>query len=171
MFVNYQWILCRLLWKECLLFISMETATNTKSTIMLQTEQISSYKTLFSNVVTTISYSFSLVINTSLHVTLTEVCMAVQNVACLSCCCHQCWNTPPTASLFSHPLFGVHKYSPSVDECQWEPFQWHTFALSALPCQTPFCQTATKCNGIPSGKVQPLLPSHHHPPLISWPTS
>ena len=51
-------------------------------------------------------------------------------------------------SLCSHPLFGLHKCSVSVDECQWVPLfphegiQWHTFASSALLCQTPFCQTA-----------------------------
>ena len=51
-------------------------------------------------------------------------------------------------SLCWHPLFGVHKRSARVDECQWVPFslhggiQWHTSASYALPCQIPFCQTA-----------------------------
>ena len=35
------------------------------------------------------------------------------------CCCHYCWNTPPTASLCSHPRFDLHKCSASIDECQW----------------------------------------------------
>jgi len=48
--------------------------------------------------------------------------------------------------LCSHPLFSLCKHSASLDECQWVPFflhgriQWHTFALSLLPCQTLFCQ-------------------------------
>ena len=47
----------------------------------------------------------------------------------------------------------LHKYSASVNECQWVPFlpyresQLLTFASYALPCHMPFCQTA------------PLLPS------------
>ena len=54
-----------------------------------------------------------------------------------------CWN----------PLFGLHKCSVSISECQWMQFfprggiQCHIFASSALPCQTPYCQSA------------PLLPS------------
>jgi len=86
-------------------------------------------------------------------------------MACLLHPCHHCWNIPPTASLCSHPLFGLHKclasineyqwveHSASVSECQWVSFflhggiQWHTFASYALPCHTPLCQSA------------PLLPS------------
>ena len=82
-----------------------------------------------------------------------QLCMAVWNTACISHCCHHCWNTPPSPSLCSHLLFGLHKCSASIDECQWVPFflhegmQWHNFAPSTLPCQTSFCQTT------------PLLPS------------
>jgi len=49
---------------------------------------------------------------------------------------------PPTASLCSYPLFHLCKRSTGVDECQWVPsfprggIQFHTFASSALPCQT-----------------------------------
>ena len=81
-------------------------------------EQILSYRTLHFNIVTAISYAFSPVINKSLHVTLVKICMAVWNVPCLSCCCCHCWNAPLITSLNSHPLFGLHKYSASVDECQ-----------------------------------------------------
>jgi len=55
---------------------------------------------------------------------------------------------PPTTSLCSHPLFGLHKHSTGINECQWVQFfphggiQWNTFFLYAHPCQTPFCQTA-----------------------------
>ena len=56
------------------------------------------------------------------------------------------WNTSPTISLDSHPLFGLQECSAIIDECQWVPFfphggiQWHTFAPYALPCQMPFCR-------------------------------
>ena len=76
--------------------------------------------------------------------------LAIWNVTSHSSHCYHCWNLPPTTSLYSHPL---HKCSASINECQWVPFflhrgiQWHTFSLSSLPCQTPFCQNA------------PLLPS------------
>ena len=70
------------------------------------------------------------------------------------CCCHHCWNTTPTTSLCSHPLFGLHKCSARISECQYIPFfflhrgiQWHFIASSIFPCQISFCQTV------------PLLPS------------
>ena len=56
-------------------------------------------------------------------------------------------------SLCSHPLVGLPKCSVSTNKCQWvifflyEGIQFHTFASSALPCQTSFWQSA------------PLLPS------------
>ena len=66
---------------------------------------------------------------------------------------HHCWNAPPITSLCSHSLFGLHKCSASVDECQCVPFflhrqfKWHTIVSYLLPCHMPCCQTA------------PLLPS------------
>ena len=54
--------------------------------------------------------------NKSLHAVLIMICMAVWNVVCLSCHCHHCWNTPPTTSLCSHPLLGLHKW---MDIYQW----------------------------------------------------
>ena len=111
--------------------------------------KFSATKKVLFNVVTIISYAFSPATNKSLHTVLIKICIAVQNVACLSCCCHHCWNAPPTASLCWHPLFSPHKCSASVDECQLcaifflhESIQWHTFASYTLPCQSPLCQTA-----------------------------
>ena len=49
----------------------METTTSTKSTIALR---IPSYKTLFFNLVTTISCAFSPVTNKSLNTTLVKIC-------------------------------------------------------------------------------------------------
>ena len=65
----------------------------------------------------------------------------------------QCQNAPPTTSLCSYALFGIHNHLASVEECQWVQFfphkviQFHTFSSYTLPCQMLFCQTA------------PLLPS------------
>ena len=38
--------------------------------------------------------------------------------------CH-CWYTPSTTGTVSHPLFGLHKHSASINECQWVPFLPH----------------------------------------------
>jgi len=94
------------------------------------------------------------------HQQWTRVCMpcrkiwsTIPNMACISAVVTATWNTPLTASLHSHPLFGLHTHSASISECLWVPpfprgwIHWHTFSLSEFPCQTPFNQTA------------PLLPS------------
>jgi len=76
---------------------------------------------------------------------------------CTHCCCRHCFKAPPTISLRSQPLFGLHRCSASVDEYQQMLFfphegtQWYLFSSYALPCQTPLCQTA------------PLLPSVSQP--------
>ena len=51
-------------------------------------EQILRNKTLFFNTVTTTNYAFSPTVNNSLHDTPVKICMAVQNMVCLSYCCH-----------------------------------------------------------------------------------
>ena len=114
--------------------------------------KILSYK--FSNTVTTSSHAFLLAVNNSLHAVLVKICTSrgdpLSLLPLLKCTTHP--------SLCSHPLFGLHKCSASVDEHQWVPFfphggiQCHTFVSSALPCQTPLCHTATKCNGILVGR-------------------
>jgi len=109
-------------------------------------EQILSYKILFFNIVTTISYKFLRAMNKSLHAVLVKSCTAVQNMACLSQH-HHCWNAPPTTSLCSHPLFGLYKRSASLNECQrvqffpHGEFQRHSFASYTLPCPISLCQT------------------------------
>ena len=63
------------------------------------------------------------------------------------------WNAPPTTSLCSHPLVGLHECSANVDECQFFPhwgIQFHILDSYTLPCQMSFCQTT------------PLLPSVSH---------
>jgi len=104
---------------------------------------------LFFNIATTISSAFPPVMTKSLHATHTIL--------------HQ-WRCPllllpllkritHRLAVLTHPLCGPHKRSDIISEYQWVPLflhggiQCHTFASSALPRQTPLCQTA------------PLLPS------------
>ena len=78
-----------------------------------------------------------------------QLCIAIQNVACLShCCCHH-WHTH-----YTHIQWLVSRNIQQVlmnaIGCNFFPhgkIQWYTFASCAFPCQTPFCQSA------------PLLPS------------
>jgi len=52
----------------------METTTDTKSTIALFDREVLSYKTLFFNIVISISYAFSTVMIKSLHAVLIKIC-------------------------------------------------------------------------------------------------
>lgn len=72
--------ICRALQKWCLLFISKETMTDTKTTITLFIEQILSYKTLFFNRVTTTSYALSQLMKERLYATLIKTCMDMWNI-------------------------------------------------------------------------------------------
>ena len=54
----------------------------------------------------------------NLHAVLIKVCTAeVPHYHC-----HRYSNIPPTTSLCSHPLSGLHKCSAIIDECQEVPF-------------------------------------------------
>ena len=122
--------------------------------------QIFSYKTLFFNTITTISYAFLPAMNKGLHATLIKM-VSVEVT-------HHFSVSPPTSSLCSHSQeLSLHKPSASNNKCQWILFffflhgriQWHAFASSALPCQTLCCQMSsaaiscrgTKRNGILTG--------------------
>lgn len=83
----------RSLQKQCLLFISMEITTNTKSSITPFDRVLSA--------VTTIAYALSSAINKSFHAVLVKSTLAEVTY----CHCQHCWNAPPTASLCS--LFGL----------------------------------------------------------------
>ena len=131
--------------------------------------RFSATKQLF-NVVTTICCAFLPPMNKSLHVMLIKICSSRGD----HCCCHHSLNAPPTASLRSHPLFGLHKYSASITECQWVPFflhrgiHWHTFASHALPCQTaPLLPSVTQQQNVTGywweGSTSTAIP----PPLAS----
>ena len=105
---------------------------------------IVSYKTLFFDIVTTMSCAFSPAVNTSLYAALTG------------------------------------GWGGSISECEWVPF----FPHSGVPLHCSICTPVTDtilsaCPLLPSvtqqkhgmghwGEVQPLLPSHQHPPLTLW---
>ena len=99
------------------------------------------------NTVTIISYAFSPAMNKSLHAALETVYTSEGDPL------SPLLKRTTSASLCSHPLFGLLQCSASISECQWMQFlprggtHRHTFASYTLPCQTPFCQTS------------PLLPS------------
>ena len=54
------------------------------------TEEILSYKTVFFNTVATSSCAFLPTTNKSLHSVLVKICIAIQNVTCISYCCLHC---------------------------------------------------------------------------------
>ena len=136
-------------------------------------DQTLSYKTLVFNTVTAINCAFSPA-NKSLHTALIKVCVAIWNMACISHCCYCCWNTPPAASLCSHPLFDLHKRSASINRCQWGHFfrMEHTFMSDAILSDCPSAaiyHTATACNGILVGRFNLYCHYHQHPPTpSSW---
>ena len=97
------------------------------------------------------SYAFLPALNKSLHATFLEVWLCrtwlVFHVSVTTA------ETLHTTSLCCHSLFGLHKCSASIDECQWaqcflhEGNQSPPFAPYTLPCQMPLRQSV------------PLLPS------------
>ena len=127
-------------------------------------EQILSYKMLFFNIVTTISYAFLLEMNKS-H-SHKNLCGHLEHGLSSTLLSH-CWNALSTNSLYSHPLFGLHKHSASTNECQWMQFfsAWRnsmthllficTYMSDVIPsdCSSAaICHMATKYNGILVGR-------------------
>jgi len=80
------------------------------------TEQILSYTTLFISRVTTVSCAFLPVMKKSLHGARITICMAAQNMACLSCHCHQllkCITHSPTEltlTVWSPKMLNEHQW-------------------------------------------------------------
>ena len=139
----------------------METTTDTKSAIIVFARTNSQLQ----NSTFQHSYHYYLCILTSNEqepacCTL-KIFMAVWNVACISHCCCQCWSVSPTTSLCSHPLFGLHRHSASIKECQWVSF-FHTELFNSTPLLHPHFHVrhhcaaighmATKCKGILLGR-------------------
>jgi len=89
-------------------------------------EQILNYKTLVFILLTAISYAFLPARKKSLHAALVQVCVAVQNMVCLSRCSNHCWNSPTTIHCAHiHYLFGVCKHQASINESQRMLFFLH----------------------------------------------
>ena len=125
--------------------------------------------------VTYMSYAFFPAMNKSLYATLIKVCSSGGDPLLL-------WpllNTPPTTS---HPLFGLHKDSASINECQWVLlFQHEDFNSTPLlhlhfhvrhhSVRLLLCchlSHGDKMQWNIGGNVQTLLLQHQHPPLMSW---
>jgi len=115
------------------------------------------YKTLFFNTVTTVSFAFLPAMKKTQYAVLVTTCTS--GTVATS-------RTLPTASLYSHPLFSLHRCSASIHGCQWVPFQFHPFASPAFPYQTPLF--SNKMQWKTGGKVKLPLPYHHHLPLMLW---
>ena len=177
-----QILVCRSLWKWGLLFISMENTTDTKCTVALFVRPNSQVQMMLFNRFT-INYTF-LPAKNNLHTTLINICMAIQNMACFLHLYRYRWNTPATTSLCSHPLFGLNKHSPSIDECQWVQFfsAWrssvthicfiHTSMSETILSDCPsaaICRTTAKCNRILVGSfnlcwhITSICLWHHEP--------
>ena len=127
-------------------------------------------KTLFFNIVTTLTNAFLTMMNKSLHAMLLKICTS---------------GGDPLSPLLkhttttSHPLTGS---SQTFSKCWWtsvsavfphERIQWHTCASYTLPCQTPFCQSAPPLQFLtqqqnsteywPEGSASTAIPTY-----ISW---
>ena len=126
-------------------------------------EQILSYKTLFFNIITPLANSWGWADQDNHHFVVWHLCLAFRNMAHLSYCYCHCWNTSPTTSLYSYPLFSLHKISASVNLCQSVHFfsawrksaTYHCFICTSMwdaiesDCSSAaICHIETKCNGI-----------------------
>jgi len=151
-----------------LLLISMETTTDTKSTITL----VDGANSQLQN--TIFQHSETL----SLHAMLIKICLAVWNIAHLSHHCGHCWNVPPTASLCSHSLFGLNKYSLWINGCHFffphgefnsTPLFHPRFHVRYHSVRLPLCcyHVATKFNTILVGNSTSTA-NHQHLPLMLW---
>ena len=148
----------------------MEATTDTKSTVALFDRASSQLQNTDISIVTTISCTFLLAMNRSIHAVLIKICMDIWNIAYLSRCFRLCWNALPTTSLFWNPLFCLHKWSARINEWQWMPFfsTWrnsvthlcfiHTSMsdaiLSDCPSAAIYCM-ATACYGTLMGSFNP----------------
>lgn len=80
--------------------------------------------------------------------TVWQLCMAILNMACLSCHCHHYWNAPPTALLRSYPLLvsiNVQQVLMNVNESNFFPVRKnsipHLCFIQTSLSDAIFCQT------------------------------
>ena len=103
------------------------------------TEQMLSYKTLFFNIVTTTSCVFSPAMNKSPSAVLIKIYTS-RGYLLLLLPLLKCTTCP---SLWSYPLFGLHKCSANTDECQWCNF----FCMKEFS-HTPLCSISTSMSDV-----------------------
>ena len=141
----------------------METTTDRKSTVTLCDRADSQPQDVTLQIVTASSYSFLPAMNKSLHAALIKTCTIRGD----HCCCRHCWNTPPTASLCSHPLLFPQKYSASINEMSVGAIfsaqrnsvpHWcfmcvfMSYAILSYCPSAAICLMATKCKRILVGR-------------------
>lgn len=89
----------RSLWKQCLLYNSMETAIGTKTITLFDAANSQLQNTVFYflyiYIVTIISCAFLPEMSKSLNTILVKICMAIWYLACLSHHFCHCWIIPP----------------------------------------------------------------------------
>lgn len=137
----------------------------------------SHFSTFFQH--STISHALSPVMNNSLHAMFVTTCASRGDPLSLSpllkCTTH--------SSLCSHPPFGLHKHSPTINERQrvqlyscMEEFNDTSFLhlhfhVRCHSVRLPLCCHLShddKMEWNIGGKVQLLLLYHQHPPMILW---
>ena len=102
-------------------------------------EQILSYKALFFNIVTTISYAFSPVMKRSLHSALLKICTRGGDPLSLL-------PLPHHAHIHCLLTINIQQALINGSGCHFllhGGIQRHAFALHAFPYQTPLCQTTS----------------------------
>ena len=112
----------------------VETTTDTNSTITVFDRAYSQVQSTVFNTVATISYAFLPAMNKSLHAAPLELWTRLS-------CCH-CGNSPHCAHIYCLVSVNIQQALVNVSGC----CQFHKeefIAAHALPCQAPFCQTAT----------------------------
>ena len=138
----------------------METTTDTKTTITLLDI---SYKTLFFHIITTISYTFSPVMNKNLHAVLVKICTSRGDPLSLSAllkCTTLCLHCAHIHCLSLHTFSKRQWMSRGASFSAWRNSVTHLCfictsisdtILSDFP-SAAICHTAVKCNGILVGR-------------------
>ena len=110
------------------------------------TEKIVSYKTLFFNILTTISYAFLPAMSKSLHATLVKICTCESDPLMAVTTAETQHPSPHCAHIYCLVSINVQQTSMSVKGYNFCCMQKFTFASSSLPCQTSMCQTYLCCH-------------------------
>jgi len=137
----------------------METTTNTKSTITLL-GKFSATKHGFSTV-TIVSCVFSPAVSNSLHAVLITICTSSADPLLLSVLL----KCTTTASLCSHPRFGLQKHSASLH--QYQQVQFFSHGTNVAPNVTEYYSLEYWWEGSASAALPPtstsdVMGQHHN---------